>query len=98
MFASRTREVMQQVLLERHNQDEMRDKGRFRYTCADDGLSDGDRLAILTEELGEVARAMQGQEHRRLSLHEPVTSPSELRRELVQVAAIAIAWAERLLD
>lgn len=44
------------------------------------------RLAILTEEVGEVARAIcdeQGDEH--------------LLEELVQVGAVALRWAEDLL-
>lgn len=44
------------------------------------------RLAILTEEVGEVARAIcdeQGDEH--------------LLEELIQVAAVAARWAEDLL-
>lgn len=46
---------------------------------------DGVKLAVLTEEVGEVARAL-------LELE----SPERLRAELVQVAAVATAWAETL--
>ena len=66
----------------REAQDVMKLEGRFEFTCADDELSDDERLTILVEEDGEVARAI----HQRL--------PGELRAELIQVAAVALAWIE----
>lgn len=47
-------------------------------------ISDGAKLAVLTEELGEVARATL--EHDRRAQ----------RIELVQLAAVAVAWLEAL--
>jgi len=44
-----------------------------------------DKLPILIEEVGEVGHA--------INEHMP---PTELYKELIQVAACAIAWAERL--
>lgn len=46
---------------------------------------DGIKLAVLTEEVGEVAKAMLE--------NVPV---SELRAELVQVAAVAVKWIESI--
>lgn len=43
-----------------------------------------DRLAILIEEVGEVGKAIN--EHDRI----------ELRKELIQVAAVAVRWLERI--
>jgi hypothetical protein len=43
------------------------------------------KVAVLTEEVGEVARAVLDLEH-----------TSRLRAELVQVAAVAVAWLESL--
>lgn len=47
--------------------------------------SDGEKLAVLVEEVGEVARALLERE-----------GPERLRAELIQVAAVAVAWAETL--
>lgn len=47
-------------------------------------LTDLERMAVLTEEVGEVAHALNEQD------------PDELRRELLQVAACAVAWLERI--
>lgn len=44
-------------------------------------------MAILAEEVGEVAHALT---------YDVKASPVELRRELVQVAAVALAWARVL--
>lgn len=51
--------------------------------------TDGDWLAVLTEEVGEVAQAL---------LHNKFggTHAGTLRDELVQVAAVAVQWLERL--
>ena len=52
--------------------------------CSSPHVSDLAKLAVLTEETGEVARALLEQD------------PDQLRTELVQVAAVAVAWLEAL--
>ena len=47
-------------------------------------MSDGERLAILMEEVGEVARAITYDNG----------DPKKLGEELIQVATMAAAWAE----
>lgn len=73
------------VLEERRRQIELRKQGKFVATCADD-ISDLERLPILAEEFGEVARAMCERDR------------TALRTELVQLAAAAVAWIEGILD
>lgn len=55
-----------------------------RGDCSSDDVVPIVKAAVLTEECGEVARAV-------LDLNEPA-----LRAELVQVAAVAVAWLESL--
>lgn len=89
-MASPAMQVVEAVMEERIRQETLRVEGRFRYTCADPEMSPGDKLACLAEEFGEVARAM---------LHERglvADGGGELRTELIQVAAVAVAWAESL--
>lgn len=74
--------VLANVDSERIRQEELKASGRFAYTCADAECTDGQALAILVEEVGEVARAM--------------CEGKGLRDELIQVAAVAVAWVERL--
>lgn len=71
---------------ERRRQDKLKAEGRFTATCADP-ISNDRRLSILVEEVGEVARASLGQAG-------AVQDGGNLRKELVQVAAIALAWIE----
>lgn len=47
-------------------------------------MSDGERLTVLVEEIGEVARAITYDNG----------DPEELVKELIQVAAMSAAWAE----
>jgi hypothetical protein len=51
--------------------------------CSSDGVHTMVKLAVLTEECGEVAR-------------EALDGTLGLRDELVQVAAVAVAWLESL--
>ena len=48
-------------------------------------LSDEAKLVVLVEEVGEVARAIHDREE-----------TDHLREELIQIAAVAVAWAETL--
>jgi NTP pyrophosphatase (non-canonical NTP hydrolase) len=81
---------------ERFEQERLKAEGRFRFTCADPDLSMGEKLAILMEEVGEVAQQVLEQPDRRLAF-DSSGSRQELREELEQVAAVAVAWVESLL-
>lgn len=88
-----TQTVVDLVVAERERQDRLKAEGRFAFTCADrDGLHDTEKLAVLTEVVGEVARAV-------LELKSLVNASgnTDLRAELVQVAAVAVAWLESLI-
>lgn len=54
------------------------------WTPNNDRMSDGERLAILMEEVGEVARAITYDN----------SNDENLVSELIQVSAMAAAWAE----
>jgi hypothetical protein len=85
-----TGDVVAEVYRERLRQDELKRAGRFSHTCADD-LPNGDKLAVLVEEVGEVSRAVI--EHAKLAND---VHGKDLRKELIQVAAVCVAWAESL--
>lgn len=78
--------VMDQVRAERLRQERLRNDGKIRYTVASPDCPVVLRLSALIEEVGEVARCLNdGEGDRRLA------------DELVQVAAVAVAWVEYLL-
>lgn len=85
--------LYEEIAQERLRQEQLREAGKFRATCATVGphsMNDFECLAVLGEEFGEVARAvcesMDGNSEDR----------AHLRTELIQTAAVAIAWIERL--
>ncbi|WNS74252.1 hypothetical protein RRV45_15180 [Bacillus sp. DTU_2020_1000418_1_SI_GHA_SEK_038] len=79
-----TRPVMDDVWLERIRQNQL--WGRQRHPM-------GDWLKILIEEVGEVAQAMQIGD---FSYKE--SDADDLYKELVQVAAVAVAIAEQVVE
>jgi len=88
------RVVLGEVAAERNRQEakcaEKRDEGLLWLTCADPRMPSAERLAVLVEEVGEVARELCDA---RAEKREPAPN---LRVELVQVAAIAVGWIEAL--
>jgi NTP pyrophosphatase (non-canonical NTP hydrolase) len=70
------REILRQL--------DLQQAGKFKYIPFDSQCSNELRLAMLVEELGEVARALQN------------NGWSNLKEELIQVAAIATSWIARL--
>ncbi len=77
------------LLAEIDRQVSLKDTGRFKYTPKDN-FPTADKLAMLTEGVGEVARevlALKG-------IVQESPSTVRLRTELIQVAAVALAWAE----
>lgn len=83
---------MMDVSRERTHQEALKNEGRFEHTCADE-MDPFRKLAILGEEFGEVSRALlekHGESNDRWN--------KDLRKELIQVAAVAVAWAESLTN
>lgn len=75
-------EVARQVLLQ--------EQGRFTHTPKDSGVPDFVKFGMLAEEFGEVARCVLANAR----LVQEDASVDNLHEELVQVAAIAVAWLE----
>lgn len=78
-------DAVMDILRERMRQEQLRAEGRFAHTAADPEMSDTAFLAVLMEEVGEVARAINDAE-----------GAKRLRDELVQVAAVCVARLELL--
>jgi hypothetical protein len=78
--------VFQLVSLERERQKRLwgGDHEWGNGDCSTNGIADTVKLAVLTEEAGEVARAVLQND------------PGNLKTELIQVAAVAVAWLESI--
>lgn len=77
---------------ERIRQEQLKVEGRSEFTCADQSMNPLAALAVLTEEIGEVAKAVLVTE----KLSQGTADDDNLRTELIQVAAVAVAWIEKL--
>lgn len=95
--------ALEDVFRERCWQDELKAAGKFPWTCADRynpdtaaPIRDAEKLAVLAEEFGEVAdivcKLMANREEAK------GVSQAMLKEELIQVAAVAVAWAESIIE
>ena len=90
--------VLGEVSAERERQEDLLREGKFLWTCADPRQSNVRRLAVLAEEFGETSREVT-EEMIRLDKGNAAGAADAvraLRKELVQVAAVAVAWLEAL--
>lgn len=83
--------VLDDVRWERGRQERLKLSGKFPMTCADEGITNAERYTILGEEFGEVGH----------EVNEAIGNPAKLdevklRAELVQVAAVCVAWCEAI--
>ena len=87
--------VLDRIARERKRQEELRESGKFTFTCRSPMMDDNKKLRVLVEEVGEVAEAIDRVESSKAG-HLPARD--HLRDELVQVAAVAVAWLESMED
>lgn len=80
-----SKDALADIINERWRQFNLINSKPDRWDCADPEVSSDRKLAILVEEVGEVAKAMIEGER-----------PEDLRTELIHVAAVAVAWSEAL--
>jgi hypothetical protein len=85
------------VVKERARQEMLCRGGKFSFTCADPEIPNGGKMMVLAEEFGEVAKAA-------LEIYDPkpgqdeVAKTEALKIELIQLAAVAVAWAESIIE
>lgn len=89
-----TRDVLQQVWDERMRQFEILGNEGF-WDCADPTVDMSLKMAVLVEEIGEVAEAMLNLGGTSMR-DDKVFDLEHLQKELVQVAAVAVAICESL--
>ena len=87
--------VFARIANERSRQRELFHAGKITFDCASP-LPDANRkLRVLVEEVGEVAQEMDRLENLRDG-RAACFAREDLQEELVQVAAVAVAWLESL--
>lgn len=86
--------ILQRIWLERLRQKQLLREARILFDCASPVVDENRKLRALLEEVGEVAKELDRIEAMPSIRH----ARNDLRDELTQVAAVAIAWLEALED
>jgi len=81
--------VLDSVGDEVRRQVKLKEEGKFKYTPADLSVPEGQKFAMLCEEVGEVATNLLS---RAGNVTDGDPSNEAMVHELTQVAAIAVAW------
>ena len=76
-------DIIEAILEERRRQEFLKSQGTIPFSCADEVPMSLKHL-VLSEEVGEVAKAIQERDW------------TNLRDELTQTAAVCVAWLEAL--
>ena len=89
-------DVFERIAQERVRQQELLRTGKITFTCSSPIVDDNRKLRVLAEEVGEVAEAIDHLEQ--LNPKSPAAKKqlAHLQTELVQVAAVAVAWLESI--
>lgn len=96
-----TESVLYDVARERDRQEDLKRQGKFPWSCNDDFNPDtgkliphAEKLTVLLEEVGEAAsivcKLMANREEAKY------VNLAMLKKELIQIAAVAVAWAESI--
>ena len=92
--------IYEAIADERHRQEQLRQSGKFLYTCASPDFktfTHFGRATVLGEEFGEVCRAaLDAERMAEGRKDDPAVVLARLRDELIQTAAVAVAYIEAL--
>jgi len=89
--------IIEAITCERARQQQLMRDGKFRQTCASKFIGDGTRLTILAKAFGEIARGVcEVDPFLHLSFPPAATREHDekIKTELIQLAAVAVAWLE----
>jgi hypothetical protein len=89
--------VLYDVASERIRQESLVRDGKIPWTCSDPNIPDGGKSFVLGEEYGEVCRAAyECYNCDTLAARGSSEKRKHLRLELIQLAAVAVAWVESI--
>lgn len=83
--------IVMRIADERRRQRQLLITGKISFNCSSPVVDDTRKACVLYEEVGEVAQAVLEWQEKPCAIRR-----EHLRMELVQVAAVAVAWLESL--
>jgi len=90
-----TDRIYQRITHERERQSRLVESGSIPWDCADQFVGHDQKLAVLVEEVGKVARVLIEKPNWNLGDNRG-SFLAKLREELNQVAAVSVAWLEAI--
>jgi hypothetical protein len=88
-------DVRERITAERERQNALFAEGQIGFNCSSRIVDPARKLRVLTEEIGEVAQAIDLLENPKPFSRVKAVQVN-FREELVQVAAVAVAWLESM--
>lgn len=98
-------DIYEHIKIERERQQKLVDSGKFLWSCANILISLDRKMTVLSEEVGEVAKEVcdygisqdkYARENMTFPPHRTEYFLLNIRKELIQVAAVCVAWIEAL--
>jgi hypothetical protein len=83
------------ILRERERQERLRQEGRFKHTLNEVLIQEPEKLAVIMEEVGEIGKNVL---RRAYLVSDGDPSTPALLDELLQTAALCLAWGEALVE
>lgn len=90
-MTDKTIEILDLVATERGRQELLKSQGKFDFSCADPDITHAECLSVLCEEVGEAGHEV----NEGIGPGREIDKP-QLLKELIQAAAVAVAWAEKV--
>ena len=88
---SRRVKIFGDIIEERIRQERLKREGKFKHTCAEPDMLASEKYLVLAEETGEVARAILNLQN---FSRDYGADLGKVRKELIEVAAVSVAWIE----
>lgn len=85
--------ILDMVATERGRQEFLKSQGKYAYMCSDAEITHSECMTVLAEEVGEIAHEV----NEGIGPNRDIDK-RRLLKELIQTAAVAVAWAEKTLD
>jgi hypothetical protein len=89
-------DIFADIVRERERQEKLVAEGRHPFSCADPSISGAEKARVAGEEYGEVCKASYEMDNSEVLPKIHAHHRDNLREELIQLAAVAVAWLESI--